>query len=51
MVLHKAEGIDMEDAMREVANRAQAAGDDQLSAQVCSLLANLGAFTTTQRAA
>lgn len=42
MVLHKADGVDMEDAMREVANRAQMAGDEQLSAQVCLLVATLG---------
>lgn len=35
MVLHKAEGVEMEDAMKEVAKRAHATGDDQLSAQVC----------------
>lgn len=35
MVLHKAEGVEMEDAMKEVAKRAQATGDDQLAAQVC----------------
>lgn len=37
MVLHKAEGDEMEDAMKEVAKRAQATGDDRLSAQVCGL--------------
>lgn len=35
MILHKAEGAEMEDAMKEVAKRAQTTGDDQLSAQVC----------------
>lgn len=37
MVLHKAEGVDMENAMKEVAKRTQATGDDQLSAQVCAV--------------
>lgn len=35
MVLHKAEGVEMENTMKEVAKRTQATGDDQLSAQVC----------------
>ncbi len=43
MVLHKADGVDMEDAMKEVANRAQVAGDEQLSAQVCLVVATPGA--------
>lgn len=35
MVLHTAEGDEMKNAMAEVAKRAQATGEDQLSAQVC----------------
>lgn len=35
MVLHKAEGAEMENTIKEVAKRTQATGDDQLSAQVC----------------
>lgn len=35
MVLHQAEGTEMEEAMKQVAKRAQTEGDgDQLSAQV-----------------
>eukprot|EP00903_Cladosiphon_okamuranus_P013917 g12945.t1 len=37
MVLHKAEGAEMENAMKEVAKRTQATGDDQLSAQSLSM--------------
>ncbi|CAM9687415.1 unnamed protein product [Pylaiella littoralis] len=37
MVLHTAEGDGMKDAMVEVAKRAQATGDDQLSAQSLSI--------------
>lgn len=35
MVLHKAEGVEMENAMKVVAKRTQATVHDQLSAQVC----------------
>ncbi|CAM9435604.1 unnamed protein product [Scytosiphon promiscuus] len=37
MVLHKAEGTEMEDSMKEVCRRTHATGDDQLSAQSLSI--------------
>ncbi|CAM9832790.1 unnamed protein product, partial [Hapterophycus canaliculatus] len=37
MVLHKAEGTEMEEAMAEVCRRTQAVGEDQLSAQSLSI--------------
>eukprot|EP00752_Nemacystus_decipiens_P009894 g8827.t1 len=43
MVLHKAEGLEMENSMKEVAKRTQATSDDKLSAQSLSIAVCAGA--------